>query len=57
MIKEQTRVTEHASTATDFIFVNNLHRLVSYGVQEFEARDHSVVFAIKKDGTFLLTDA
>ena len=57
VIKEPTRVTEHASPVTDFIFVNNLHRFVSYGVQEFGARDHSVVFAIKKGGKFLLTDA
>ena len=40
------------STAIDLIFVNNLHRFVSYGVQEFRASDHSVVYAIKKGGTF-----
>ena len=45
-------MTEHTSTAIDLIFVNNLHRLVSYGVPEFGASDHSVVFAIKKGSSF-----
>ena len=40
VLKKPTRVTEHASPATDFIFV--YFRLFSYGVQEFGARDHSV---------------
>jgi len=33
------------------ISVNNLQRFVLYGVQEFRASDHSVVFVIKKGGT------
>ena len=50
LIKEPTRVTEHTKTAIDLVFVNNLHRIVSHGVQEFAANDHSVVFAVKKAG-------
>ena len=50
LIKEPTRVTEHTKTAIDLVFVNNLHRIVSHGVQEFAASDHSVVFAVKKAG-------
>ena len=49
-IKEPTRITEHTMTAIDLIFVNNLHHIVSHGVQEFAASDHSVVFAVKKAG-------
>ena len=50
LVKEPTRVTEHTKTAIDLVFVNNLHRIVSHGVQEFAASDHSVVFAVKKAG-------
>jgi len=50
LIKEPNRVTEHTKTAIDLVFVNNLHRTVSHGVQEFAASDHSVVFAVKKAG-------
>ena len=41
---------EHPKTAIDLVFVNNLHRIVSHGVQEFAVSDHSVVFAVKKAG-------
>ena len=34
----------------DLVFVNNTHRIVSHGVQEFEASDHSVTFMVKKVG-------
>ncbi len=50
LIEEPTRVTEHTSTAIDLIFVNNSHRFVSHGVQNFGASDHSVIFAIIKAG-------
>lgn len=50
LVKEPTRVTEDAKTAIDQVFVNNLHRIVLHGVQEFAARDHSVVFAVKNAG-------
>ena len=50
LVKEPTRVTEHTKTAIDLVFVNNLHRIVSHGVQDFAASDHSVVFAVKKAG-------
>ena len=50
LIKEPTRVTEHTKTAINLVFVNNLHRIVSHGAQEFAASDHSVVFAVKKAG-------
>ena len=43
-------VTEHSRTAIGLIFVNNSHRIVLHGVQEFAASDHSIVFAIKKAG-------
>ena len=43
-------VMEHPKTAIDLVFVNNLHHIVSHGVQEFAASDHSVVFAVKKAG-------
>ena len=51
-LKVQLVWQNSASTAIDLIFVNNLQRFVSYGVQEFRASGHSVVFAIKKGGTF-----
>ena len=35
LIKEGTRITEHKKTAIDLVFVNNLHCIVSCGVQEF----------------------
>ena len=50
LVKEPTRVTEFTSTAIDLVFVNNTHRIVSHGVQEFGASDHSVTFAVKKAG-------
>ena len=50
LINEPTRVTEHTSSAIDLVFVNNSHRICSYGVQEFSASDHSIVFAVKKAG-------
>ena len=50
LVKEPTRVTEFTSTAIDLVFVNNIHRIVSHGVQEFGASDHSVTFAVKKAG-------
>ena len=49
-VKEPTRVTEFTSTAIDLVFVNNTHRIVSHGVQEFGASDHSVTFVVKKAG-------
>jgi len=52
LIKDPTRVTENSSTTIDLVFVNNLHRIASHGVQEFGASDHSIVFAIKKAGTY-----
>ena len=52
LIKDPTRVTENLSTTIDLVFVNNLHRIASHGVQEFGASDHSIVFAIKKAGTY-----
>ena len=48
VIKGPTSMTEHTSTAIDLIFVNNLHRFVSYGVQEYGANDHSVVLPLRK---------
>ena len=50
LINKPTRVTEHTSSAIDLVFVNNSHRICSYGVQEFSASDHSIVFAVKKAG-------
>ena len=50
LVKEPTRVTEFTSTAIDLVFVNNTHRIVSHGVQEFGASDHSVTFAVRKAG-------
>ena len=50
LVKEPRRVTEHTKTAIDLVFVKKLHRIVSHGVQEFAANDHSVVFAVKKAG-------
>ena len=50
LVKEPTRVTEFTSTAIDLVFVNNTHRIVSHGVQEFGASDHSVTFVVKKAG-------
>ena len=38
------------STAIDLVFVNNTHSIVSHGVQEFGASDHSVTFVVKKAG-------
>ena len=49
-VKEPTRVTEFTSTAIDLVFVNDTHRIVSHGVQEFGASDHSVTFVVKKAG-------
>lgn len=46
LVQVLTHVTKHTKTAIDIIFVNNLHRRV----QEFGARDGSVVFAVKKAG-------
>ena len=46
LIKEPTRVTERRKTATDLVFVNNLHRFVSFGAHNFAASDRSVVFAV-----------
>ena len=43
-------MTEFTSTAIDLVFVNNTHRIVSHGVQEFGASDHSVTFVVKKAG-------
>lgn len=50
LVKEPTRVTEFTSTAIDLVFVNNIHRIVSHGVQDFGASDHSINFAVKKAG-------
>ena len=50
-VKEPTRVTEFTNTAIDLVFVNNTHRIVSHGVQEFGASDHSVTFAVKESRT------
>ena len=50
LIKEPTRVTEFTNTAIDLVFVNNTNRIVSHGVQEFGAGDHSVTFTAKKAG-------
>ena len=50
LVKEPTRVTEFTSTAIDLVFVNNIHRIVSHGVQDFGASDHSITFAVKKAG-------
>ena len=32
------------------MFVNNVHRFISHGVQDFPASDHSIVFVVKKAG-------
>ena len=45
-----SRVTEFTSTTIDLVFVNNIHRIVSHGVQDFGASDHSITFAGKKAG-------
>ena len=45
-----THVTDHSSTAIDLVFVNNPHRIVSHGVQDFGVGYHSIVFAVKKAG-------
>ena len=50
LIKEPIRVTEFTVTAIDLVFVNNTHSIVSHGVQEFGASDHSVTFVVKKAG-------
>ena len=50
LVQVLTHVTEHTKTAIDIIFVNNLHCIVQFRVQEFGARDRSVVFAVKKAG-------
>ena len=39
---------EHTRSAIHLVFVNNSHRICSYGVQEFAASNHSIVFAVKK---------
>ena len=41
-------MTEHTRSAIDLVFVDNSHRICLYGVQEFAASDHSIVFAVKK---------
>jgi len=38
-------VTEHTKTAIDLVFVNNLYRIVSHGVQEFTKTAIDLVFA------------
>ena len=50
LVKEPTPVTEFTSTAIDLVFVNNTQSIVSHGVQEFRASNHSVTFAVKKAG-------
>ena len=50
LVKEPTHVTEFTSTAIDLVFINNAHRIVLHGVQEFGASDHSVTFTVKKAG-------
>ena len=50
LINEPTHVTDHSSTAIDLVFVNNPHRIVSHGVQDFGVGYHSIVFAVKKAG-------
>ena len=32
------------------MFVNNVHRFISHGVQDFPTRDHFIVFVVKKAG-------
>ena len=41
---------EHTRSAIHLVFVNNSHRVCSYGVKEFAASNHSIVFAVKKAG-------
>ena len=48
LVNKPTRVTEFTSTAIDLVFVNNTHSIISHGVQEFGASDHSVTFIVKK---------
>ena len=50
LIREPTRITENTQTAIDLVFVNNVHRFISHGDQDFPASDHSILFVVKKAG-------
>ena len=52
LVREATRVTENTRTAIDLVFVNNVHRFICHGVQDFPVGDHSFVYAVKKAGVF-----
>ena len=41
-------MTEHTRSAIDLVFVNNSHRIFSYGAQQFAASDHSLFLLSRK---------